>query len=120
MKLPRFRVRTLLNLVALAGVGVWGYAMRRRSEKYYTKARLHEGYEQHSRRDAESGRWFAGHVRDGINFLKIRRDHIASSDLDAKEKVWQLRTVKSEEDDKLALEETSLAKASRYSAKAEY
>ena len=46
MRLPRFRLRTLLVLVALAGIGAGGYALWRRSAEYSRRADEANGLRQ--------------------------------------------------------------------------
>jgi hypothetical protein len=45
MRLSRFRLRTLLILVALTGIGVWGCMMWRRSVNYRRLADLYDRLE---------------------------------------------------------------------------
>ena len=59
MRLPRFRVRTLLVLVAAVGVLIWGAMMGWRSCGYYRRASVYATQEYGWRQIAARGRWDA-------------------------------------------------------------
>jgi hypothetical protein len=56
IRLPRFRVRTLLVLVAGAAVLIWGLMMGARSFEFYRRAREHGANERGWREIAARGR----------------------------------------------------------------
>lgn len=59
MRLPRFRVRTLLVLVAVVAVLIWGSMMGVRSFDYYRRANFYGSQEYGWRQIAARGRWDA-------------------------------------------------------------
>ncbi len=73
MKLPRFRLRTLLIFVMLAGIGIGGYVLWQRAEHY----RAHAAVDEQAERD------FAGIAKDArLEWLRVKaagfRDHYAA------------------------------------------
>jgi len=56
MRLPRFRVRTLMVLVGVVALLIWGTMMGVRSFNYYWLARTYAAYERGWRESAESDR----------------------------------------------------------------
>jgi hypothetical protein len=57
MRLPRFRVRTLMLAVGVVALLVWGAMMGTRSYDYYRRARLFGAEERGWRESTARGRW---------------------------------------------------------------
>jgi hypothetical protein len=57
MRLPRFRVRTLMIAVGVVALLVWGAMMGIRSYDYYLRARRYDLEERVWRRTTAEGRW---------------------------------------------------------------
>jgi hypothetical protein len=54
MTLPRFRVRTLLILILLAGTGAWGYALWMRAAEYRRLSDVYARFEAQEDREIAS------------------------------------------------------------------
>ena len=59
MRMPRFQVRTLMVVVSVVAVLIWGAMMGLRSCDYYRRARFYDSQEYGWRDDAAKGHWRA-------------------------------------------------------------